>query len=317
MSRLLSIIVPCYNEAEVISTSIARLQAVADQMAPGVDCEILFVNDGSSDSTRQIITDALPSDPRLRLISFSRNFGHQAAVTAGINHCRGEMALILDADMQDPPELIPDIVATMDREQADVVYCVRRERQGESWFKLKTAKLFYRLINRLSDVSLPLDAGDFRLLGPRVIKEFNRLPERNKYVRGLTAWVGFKQVPFLYTRHPRLAGETKYPLSKMVRLSLSSLVYFSTAPLKFAVAVGCVATLIGLVLLLWAILGKLTGFTHAELGWTSIFAAVTFFGGMQLVATGVVGLYVGSIFEEVKRRPEYIVHSDSLDTTKP
>lgn len=314
MSRLLSIIVPCYNEAEVISTSIARLQAVADKMAPDVDTEILLVNDGSSDATRQIITAALQSDPRLRLVSFSRNFGHQAAVTAGINRCRGQMALILDADMQDPPELIPDIVATMDAEQADVVYCVRRERQGESWFKLKTAKLFYRLINRLSDVSLPLDAGDFRLLGPRVISEFNRLPERNKYVRGLTAWVGFRQVPFLYTRHPRLAGETKYPLRKMLRLSLSSLVYFSTTPLKIAVGVGCVATLIGLVLLIWAILGKLMGFTHAELGWTSIFAAVTFFGGMQLVATGVVGLYVGSIFEEVKRRPEYVVESDSQDS---
>lgn len=316
MSRQLSIIVPCYNEAEVISASMARLRAVADTMAPGIECEIIFVDDGSSDSTRQIISSALPTDPRLRLLAFSRNFGHQAAVTAGINRCRGQMALILDADMQDPPELIPDIVRTMDSEQADLVYCVRRERKGESWFKIQTAKAFYRLINRMGDIKLPLDAGDFRLLGPRVISEFNNLPERNKYVRGLTAWVGFRQVPFFYTRLPRLAGRTKYPLSKMVRLSLSSLVYFSTTPLKIAVAIGSIATICGILLLMWAVLGKLTGFTHAELGWTSIFAAITFFGGMQLMATGIVGLYVGSIFEEVKHRPEYIVEQDSLDASR-
>lgn len=313
MSRLLSIIVPCYNEAEVISESISRLRAVADSLSPDIDSEIILIDDGSSDPTRRIISSFLPSEPRLRLLAFSRNFGHQAAVTAGINRCRGQMALILDADMQDPPELIPDIVRTMDAENADLVYCVRRERKGESWFKIQTAKAFYRLINRMGDIRLPLDAGDFRLLGPRIIREFNRLPESNKYVRGLTAWVGFRQVPFFYTRLPRLAGQTKYPLRKMVRLSLSSLVYFSTTPLKIAVAIGSVATLCGLVLLLWAVLGKLTGFTHAELGWTSIFAAITFFGGMQLMATGIVGLYVGSIFEEVKRRPEYIVESDSLD----
>lgn len=305
MRNSLTAIVPCFNEAEVIEITYQRLHAVAKGLP--VPCKILFVNDGSSDSTGELLDRIAASDSSVEVLHFSRNFGHQPAVCAGIEHCTTDMAVILDADLQDPPELIPEMIDTMVREEADVVYCVRRHRDGETFFKKFTAKVFYRVLNYMSEVSLPVDTGDFRLVSRRVINEFCRLPERQKYVRGLMAWVGFHQVPFYYDRKAREAGGTKYPLSKMISLSLISLLYFSTKPLKLALMFGFLAVVFSLGLLLWSFFGKIFGFTNADSGWTSLFVVVIFFSGVQLITIGLVGMYVGNIFNEVKRRPQYVV----------
>lgn len=311
----LSIIVPCYNEQEVIDITIARLGKVMDSMEPTTKSELIFVNDGSTDTTSEHLAQACQADRRIRVITFSRNFGHQSAVTAGLNRCRGQKAVILDADLQDPPELIPKMMEIIDSKggkegKAQVVYGMRTERQGETWFKRTTAKVFYRLLNKMSEVRLPLDTGDFRMMDRKVIDHFNKLTEHNKYIRGLTAWVGFRQVAMPYKREARAAGETKYPLSKMIRLSMASIISFSTKPLKMVVVMGILAEIVAFGLLLWSVLGKIFGFTHADSGWTSIFVLVIFFGGLQLITTGIVGLYVGSIFDEVKRRPEYIIDTE-------
>ena len=231
----------------------------------------------------------------------------QSAVTAGINHCDADVAIIIDADMQDPPELIPELLATQAREGANVVYCVRRSRAGESFFKLFTAKAFYRVMNRMSEVHFPLDTGDFRLIDRKVIDAFNRLHERGKYIRGLISWVGYKQVPFYYEREARIAGETKYPIGKMVSFASNAMLYFSKKPLRLATGLGFLSVLVGIILAIWFTLGKIYGFSNAEVGWTSIMTSIIFFGGVQLLTVGVLGQYVGILFDEIKARPEYII----------
>ncbi len=310
---MLSIIIPCYNEESVIKLTIERVCAVMDSLEPNISSELIFVDDGSVDSTAAIIDTATKADPRINLFSFSRNFGHQAAVSAGIKVCKGDRAVILDADLQDPPELIPEMLRVMQTEQAQVVYGVRRSRQGETLFKKATAKIFYRVLNYLSEVRLPVDAGDFRLISREVIDAFNSLDERKKYVRGLTSWVGFRQVPFYYQRDARAAGQTKYNLSRMMRLAFTSVLYFSTKPLRIAVFLGFVSVIFALGLFLWSFFGKIWGWTHADLGWTSLFVVIIFFGGVQLITIGIVGTYVGNIFEEVKHRPEYIFKRKDSD----
>jgi len=305
MTSSISVIVPCFNEESVIETTYQRLKTVLDSL--GRQYRIIFVNDGSSDRTPEILNQMAENDPTVKFLSFSRNFGHQAAVTAGIHNCETDLAIIIDADLQDPPELIPDILATQEREQANVVYCVRRSRVGESKFKLWTAKKFYRLLNRLSEVDFPVDTGDFRLIDSNIIKEFKRLKERGKYIRGLVSWIGFKQVPFYYEREARFAGETKYPLRKMISFASTALFYFSKKPLQLAIGLGFTAVVIGLLMAIWYILGKLIGFTNADPGYTSIMIGVIFFGGVQLLTIGVLGQYVGILFDEVKGRPEYII----------
>ncbi len=310
---MLSIIIPCYNEESVIKLTIERVCAVMDSLEPNISSELIFVDDGSADRTAAIIDTATKADPRINLFSFSRNFGHQAAVSAGIKVCKGDRAVILDADLQDPPELIPEMLRVMQTEQAQVVYGVRRSRQGETLFKKATAKIFYRVLNYLSEVRLPVDAGDFRLISREVIDAFNSLDERKKYVRGLTSWVGFRQVPFYYQRDARAAGQTKYNLSRMMRLAFTSVLYFSTKPLRIAVFLGFVSVIFALGLFLWSFFGKIWGWTHADLGWTSLFVVIIFFGGVQLITIGIVGTYVGNIFEEVKHRPEYIFKRKDSD----
>ncbi|MDR2057371.1 MAG: glycosyltransferase family 2 protein [Dysgonamonadaceae bacterium] len=303
--QTLTIIVPCYNEEAVIETCYTRLKATLDSLS--LKSQVIFINDGSRDETYSILTAIAKRDSRVILINFSRNFGHQAAVTAGIHHCQTDFAIIIDADLQDPPELIPDLLECREREQANVVYCVRKSRTGESRFKLWSSKIFYRELNRLSEVKFPLDTGDFRLIDSKIIQEFNRFKERGKYIRGLISWVGFKQVPFFYEREARYAGKTKYPLKRMLSFASKALFYFSKKPLLMAISLGFVAVIVGILMAFWYIFGKIFGYTNAESGWTSIMIAIIFFGGIQLLTIGVLGQYIGILFDEVKERPEYII----------
>lgn len=306
MRKSLDIIVPCYNEEAVIRITYEKLKTVMDEMAD-IDSYITFINDGSKDATKDILFEITQSDEKVKIISFSRNFGHQPAVTAGINNCTADMAIIIDADLQDPPELIPDLIEAMEKNNANVVYCVRKKREGESKFKEVSAKWFYRFLNNLSEVKFPVDTGDFRLIDATVIREFNRLKEKGKYIRGLISWVGFKQIPFYYERKARFAGETKYPLSKMLKFASTALLYFSKKPLLIATSLGFISVLVGLALAIWYIMGKLFGFTNAVSGFTSTMIIIIFFGGVQLLTIGVLGQYIGILFDEVKDRPEYII----------
>lgn len=300
-----AVIVPCYNEEAVLRESYRRTKAALAHLSNPT--EIIYINDGSRDRTRALLDEIAAADPSVKVIHFSRNFGHQPAVTAGIHHCDADWAIIIDADMQDPPELIPDILALREREQANVVYCVRLSRDGESRFKLLTAKWFYRLFNSMSEVHFPLDTGDFRLIDRKVMNEFSRFSEHGKYIRGLISWIGFKQVPFYYERKARIAGETKYPLRKMLSFASNAMLYFSKKPLKLATGLGFLSVLVGIILAVWFTLGKIYGFSNAEVGWTSIMTSIIFFGGVQLLTVGVLGQYVGILFDEIKARPEYIV----------
>ncbi len=303
--KKVAVIVPCYNEEEVILESYRRTKEVIMKLP--LPAEIIYINDGSRDNTRFLLNEIAASDPQVKVLHFSRNFGHQPAVTAGINYCDADMAIIIDADLQDPPELIPDLLALQEKEEANVVYCVRQSRDGESFFKKISAKLFYRMLNYMSEVVFPLDTGDFRLIDRKVMDEFDRFKEHGKYIRGLISWVGFKQVPFYYEREARFAGQTKYPLSKMLKFASTAMLYFSKKPLRLASSLGFLSVFVGLFLALWFTLGKIYGFSNAESGWTSIITIITFFGGVQLLTVGVLGQYIGILFDEVKARPEYIV----------
>jgi len=305
MNKSLSVIVPCFNEEDVIEESYKRIKDVLAKLE--LTTQIIFINDGSVDKTEFLLAGFASKDKTVKVISFSRNFGHQKAVTAGLNHCNSDMAVIIDADLQDPPELIPEMIKTMVKEGAQVVYCVRKSRKGEGLFKRLSAKAFYRLLNFFSEVKLPVDTGDFRLIDKSIIREFNKMHEKGKYIRGLVSWMGFKQVPFYYEREARFAGETKYPFSKMLKLATTSLLYFSTKPLKLATTLGFISVVFSLLLGVWSILGKIMGFTHANSGWTSLFVLIIFFGGVQLLTIGIVGSYIGNLFEEIKNRPEYII----------
>ena len=314
-----AVIVPCYNEEAVLRESYRRTKAALAHLSNPT--EIIYINDGSRDRTRALLDEIAAADPSVKVIHFSRNFGHQPAVTAGIHHCDADWAIIIDADMQDPPELIPDILALREKEQANVVYCVRLSRDGESRFKLLTAKWFYRLFNSMSEVHFPLDTGDFRLIDRKVMNEFSRFSEHGKYIRGLISWIGFKQVPFYYERKARIAGETKYPLRKMLSFASNAMLYFSKKPLKLATGLGFLSVLVGIILAVWFTLGKIYGFSNAEVGWTSIMTSIIFFGGVQLLTVGGLGQYVGILFDEIKARPEYIVDEkrnfDASSTAHP
>ena len=302
---LLSVITPCYNEALVVEETYRRLTEV--MVRTGMDYELVFVNDGSRDNTYALLLQLAQQDKAVKMIHFSRNFGHQCAVTAGINHCHGDLAVIIDADLQDPPEVILDMLEIQKKEQADVVYGVRKKREGESWFKLFTAKCFYRMLNKLSDVQFPVDTGDFRLISRRIIDEFNRLHEKNKYIRGLISWMGYKQVPCYYERKERFAGETKYPLKKMLKFASTGLLSFSKKPLKLAVWLGMLSVLVALVYAIVILIMKILHPESFVTGWTSTIFMIIFFGGVQLLTIGVLGEYIGSLFDEAKDRPEYII----------
>jgi len=311
---LLSVIIPCFNEEEVIETTHQRLLAALSEIA-GNSLEILYVDDGSSDATLQILRKLQDSDPRVRVIAFSRNFGHQVAVTAGLEHARGDAVAIIDADLQDPPEVILEMLERW-RHGVDVAYGARTERQGETAFKLWTSRTFYRLINRLSDTPIPLDTGDFRLMDRRVVDAFLRMPEQDRFVRGMLAWTGFRQEAVHYRRASRFAGETKYPLRKMLSFATDGILSFSLVPLRLAVFMGLSASGIALLGILYALVIRL--FTDVWVtGWTLLFIAILFIGGVQLLFLGVMGEYLGRIYGEVKRRPLYLVKEQiGFDTEK-
>lgn len=300
----LSIVVPCYNEAACLEMLHARVSAAA-KVAVGEDYEILFVNDGSRDESWPVMQRLAEGDPRLVAINLSRNHGHQLALTAGLDLCAGQQILIIDADLQDPPELLSDMRATMTDQQADVVYAVRRKREGESIFKKVTAAAFYRVLDRVTDTPIPLDTGDFRLMSRRALDAFLSLPEQARFIRGMVAWIGFRQVPFLYDRAERHAGESKYPLGKMIRFALDAVTGFSTAPLRFASHVGLALTGASLLLFVYIAIGFLTG--SAVQGWTSTMLVVVLLGAVQMFVLGMIGEYLGRLYVESKRRPLYLV----------
>jgi dolichol-phosphate mannosyltransferase len=300
---LLSVIIPCYNEEAVLRTTHERLSSVLKEM--NVDYELIFINDGSRDRTQEILAELQLFDPRIRVMLLSRNFGHQIAVTAGLEEAAGAAVVIIDADLQDPPEVIPQMVQLW-REGNEVVYGMRDEREGESRFKLWTAKIFYRLINRLSETKMPLDAGDFRLLDRRVVEVINAMPERARFLRGMVSWAGFRQIPLHYSRAPRHAGDSKYPLTKMIHFAMDGIISFSLVPLKIAIWTGFLAIWIAVAGIIVAI-GDWLLASNLTRGWASLFVAVLFMGGVQLVSLGILGEYLGRIYTEVKRRPLYVV----------
>jgi len=303
---LISIIIPCYNEEQVIAETYKRLTDVMQNLPHKY--ELIFVNDGSRDNTLAILQNFSKKDQRVKVLSFSRNFGHQAAITAGLNYCNGDYAVTIDGDLQDPPQVILGMLETMKAENANIVYAVRKKRDGEPRWRLIAIKLFYRILNKLSDIHIPVDTGDFRLVDRKVIDQFNALEEKNKYIRGLMYWMGFKQVPFYYDREARFAGETKYPFGKLLKLALTGIFYFSKKPLNIATSLGFVSIVLGLCYVLWALISMIFGFGYAISGWTSTIVLIVFFGGVQLLTIGVLGKYIGNLFDEVKGRPEYIVN---------
>jgi dolichol-phosphate mannosyltransferase len=300
----LSIVVPCYNEAATLPVLHQRVSAAATA-AVGDDHEIIFINDGSRDASWPIMQQLASADPRVAAINLSRNHGHQLALTAGLDLCSGEQILIIDADLQDPPELVTEMRATMAREGADVVFAVRRKRAGETLFKKATAAAFYRVLDRLTDTPIPLDTGDFRLMTRRALDALLALPEQARFIRGMVAWIGFRQVPFPYDRAERHAGETNYPLSRMLRLAFDAVTGFSTAPLRFASHASVALAGASLLLLVYILWGYFEG--DPVQGWTSTMLVVTVLSAVQMFVLGMIGEYIGRLYIESKRRPLYLV----------
>lgn len=301
--QLISVIVPVYNEEAVIRAFHERASAVLCRL-DGLEYEILFVNDGSADRSAEILTDLAARDPHVRVVKFSRNFGHQIAISAGIDYAGGDCTVVIDADLQDPPEVIPDMIAKW-REGYDVVYGVRASRKGETPMKLLTASAFYRLLNRITKIHIPVDVGDFRLLSRRATDQLRQLKEKDRFVRGLVSWIGFRQGGVTYRRDERFAGETKYPYRKMVKFALDGITSFSTVPLKLAAWMGYLASGFAFLYMLSVFVQKALGYTIE--GWATIMVAMLFLGGVQLICLGIIGEYLGRIFNEIKPRPMYVV----------
>jgi dolichol-phosphate mannosyltransferase len=300
----LSIVVPCFNEEPCLGELHQRLTAAARE-AVGEDYELVLVNDGSRDGSWAVLRRLAAEDGHVVAVNLSRNHGHQLALTAGLDLCRGDNILIIDADLQDPPELLPAMLATMRDADADVVYGVRKSRAGETAFKRATAHGFYRLLSRATEVDIPLDAGDFRLMSRRALDALLAMPEQARFIRGMVAWIGFRQVPFAYDRAERFAGSTKYPLKKMMRFAFDALTGFSSAPLKLASHAGLWLSLGSVLLILYIGYAWLAG--RSIQGWTSLMLVVVVLGAIQMFVLALMGEYIGRLYNEAKRRPLYIV----------
>lgn len=309
MSKL-SIVVPCFNEEACLRPLHERLSAAA-RAAVGEDYEIVLVNDGSKDASWAMMRGMAAEDDHVVAVNLSRNHGHQLALTAGLDLCRGETILIIDADLQDPPELLGDMMRAMREQGADVVYGVRKSRSGETAFKRATAHGFYRLLSRATEVDIPVDTGDFRLISRRALDALLAMPEQARFIRGMVAWIGFRQVPFVYDRQERFAGETKYPLKKMLRFALDALTGFSSAPLKLASHVGLALSAGSLILILYIAYAWAAGRNIP--GWTSLMLIVVIIGAVQMFVLALMGEYIGRLYNEAKGRPLYIVQEVAGD----
>jgi glycosyltransferase involved in cell wall biosynthesis len=306
----LSVIIPIFNESEIIPELNRRLLKTLELLSSQInlsrnDVEFLFINDGSSDDSFAQLMSLVHTNACYKLINFSRNFGHQKAVTAGLHHAKGEHVVIIDADLQDPPEFIIDLYKKQ-QDGFDVVYAVRKKRNGENFLKKITAKLFYRLLFKVTDISIPLDTGDFRIMRRNVVDTLNSMPEAHRFIRGMVSWVGFRQTGLEYNREERFAGKTKYPFKKMLRFAFDAITSFSTLPLKLMIYFGFFASLIGLLGAIYILYVKF--YTHNTItGWSSIMITILLMGGIQLVTIGIMGEYIGRISEESKKRPLYII----------
>lgn len=307
MAPFLSVIVPLYNEELVINEMHKRLTRVLD--GNQLDYEIVMINDGSTDQTLAMAKELARMDMRVKLISFSRNFGHQIAVTAGMDKANGQVVVIIDADLQDPPEIILEMIEKW-KKGSHVVYGVRRKRKGESIFKLATAAMFYRLLSRMTSIKIPVDTGDFRLMDRKVVDHIKIMRERSRFVRGMVSWVGFHQDKVEYVRESRFAGETKYPLKRMLKFALDGILSFSQIPLKLASVVGFLCSILSFIFFAYGLAVKIFFPERAIMGWASIFVAILFIGGVQLMCVGILGEYVGRIYEETKCRPLYIIDEE-------
>lgn len=302
---LLSVIIPVYNEEEIVSKTYQTLE----RELSNIEHELIFVNDGSTDKTQTILELLLTKNSNNKIINFSRNFGHQAAFSAGLENAIGNAVVIIDGDLQDPPSLIHEMLAKW-REGYKVVYAQRNKRKGETIFKRFSAYVFYRIIGLLTNINIPPDTGDFRLMDRCVVDQLKNLPERSRFLRGLVCWVGFKKIGVKYDRAERSAGKSKYPLKKMLRLAIDGITGFSSAPLKISFYAGILATMIGLGVFVWSILEKLLSPNTTVPGWASLMIAIVFFGGVQLISIGIMGEYIGRIYDEVKQRPLYITDNN-------
>ena len=298
---LVSIVVPMFNEREVVGSFHERI-TTALSSAIDLDYDLIFVDDGSTDESFDIAEDLARTDPRVSVVKLSRNFGHQIAISAGLNHANGDCVVIIDIDLQDPPEMIPRMVEKW-RQGFDVVYGVRTSRHGESFLKLATARAFYKLLSTISRIDIPANVGDFRLISRRVNDQLRTMREKDRYVRGLSSWVGYRQTGIEYTREERVAGTTKYPYRKMIKFALDGVTSFSTVPLRLAMWLGYATSLLAFLYLASVFVQKLLGITVQ--GWATIMVAVLFLGGVQLICMGILGEYIGRIFKEIKPRPMY------------
>ncbi len=299
-------VAPCFNEEASLDLFHDRVSSVcATVLGETGQWELVLVNDGSRDRTFEVMRRLASADPRVVAVSLARNYGHQIALTAGLQHCRGDRVLVIDADLQDPPELLGEMMRVMDADDADVVYGQRRTRAGETRFKTLTAAIFYRVLRRLVDIDIPLDTGDFRLMNRRTLDVLNRMPEQHRFIRGMVAWIGLRQIPIPYDRDARAAGETGYPLLKMVRFALDAVTSFSILPLRLASLVGALVGVLGLFGLAYSLGSWALG--AAVAGWTSLVTLVLVIGGVQLMVLGIFGEYLGRLYLEAKRRPLFVV----------
>ena len=302
----LSIVAPCFNEATNLVEFHRRVSAACERSCGvGAEWELVLVNDGSRDHTLQVMQRLVLEDPHVVVVNLARNYGHQIALTAGLQYCRGERILIIDADLQDPPELLVTMMRVMDQQGADVVYGQRRTRAGETRFKTLTAALFYRLLRKTVEIQIPLDTGDFRLMSRRTLDVLNAMPEQHRFIRGMVSWIGLRQVPVLYDRQPRYAGVTGYSLFKMLRFASDAITSFSVVPLRLASFAGATVGALGLLGLVYTLSSWLLGAT--VVGWTSIATLILIIGGIQLLMLGVFGEYLGRLYMEMKRRPLFVV----------
>ncbi len=304
--KKISVVIPVYNEEEVVKKCYVKLKETLENIID-YENEMIFIDDGSKDKTLEFLETIANENKNVKILSFSRNFGHQCAVTAGLRETTGDAVVIIDSDLQDPPELIPEMLKLWE-DGNDVIYGKRKKRKGESCFKLFTAKMFYKTLNKLSDVEIPKDTGDFRLVDRKVVDTINNLPEHNKFLRGLFSWVGFKTVPFEYERNERAAGKTKYPLKKMLKLASDGIISFSNKPLKIIGGIGIFSIFISFIILIYALLSFFLKWNDLTPGWTSLMVAITFFAGVQLSSLWIISEYISRIYDESKNRPEYIIN---------